>query len=134
VGGERDDGSQKRGQQLLGGSELGGGAVGQQGGDRDEDEGVERAPDQVEGGDLIGEEFDGEQRSAGGDDGPAFQELQGWREWKVSEAGEQAEGGDGGVDVDACGEGDRGQQGEEFGKRDLQPVGQDEASGARASS
>jgi len=60
--------------------------------------------------------------------------LQGWRKWKVSEAGEQAQGGDGGVDVDPGGEGDGGQQSEEFGKRDLQPVGQDEASEAKACS
>jgi len=52
----------------------------------------------------------------------------------MSEAREQAEGGDGGVNVDAGGEGDGGKEGEEFGKRDLQPVGQDEASGAKACS
>jgi hypothetical protein len=36
---------------------------------------VERAPDQIEGGDFVGEEFDGEQSLAGGDYGPGLQEL-----------------------------------------------------------
>jgi hypothetical protein len=55
-----------------------------------------------------------------------LEELESWREREVSEAGEQAEGGDGGVDVEAGSEGDRGEKREEFGKRDLQPVGQNE--------
>jgi len=71
-------------QQLLGGSELRGGPVRDQGSDGDADEGVEGAPDQIEGGDLAGEEFDGEEGRAGGDYGPAFEEFQGWREWKMS--------------------------------------------------
>jgi hypothetical protein len=87
---------------------------------------VERAPEKVEGGDFVGEEFDGEERYAGGDHGPGLEELESWREREVSEAGEEAEGGDGGIDVEAGSEGDRGEKREEFGERDLEPVGQDE--------
>ena len=60
VGGECDSGSEKRGDELLGGSELRGGAIGEQRGDGDADEGVERAPEKVEGGDFVGEELDSE--------------------------------------------------------------------------
>jgi hypothetical protein len=134
VGVECDEASEKRSQKLLGGSELGGGAVGEQRGDRDTDEGVEGGPDEIEGGDFVGEEFDGEERGAGGDHGPGFEELESWREREISEAGEQAEGGDGGVNVDASGEGDGSEEGEKFGKRDLQPIGQMKPQGAKAGS
>ena len=83
---------------------------------------MEGAPDQVEGGDFVGEEFDGEQGCAGGNYRPGFYELEGGRERDVSEAGQQAQGGYGGVDVQAGGEGYGGQDGEEFGERDLQEV------------
>ena len=76
VGGEGDGGSEKCGEKLLAGSELGSGAVGEQGGHRDANEGVERGPDEIEGGDFVGEEFDGEERGAGGDHGPGFEELE----------------------------------------------------------
>ena len=134
MGGKGDGGTEKSGEELLAGSELCGGAVGEQGGDRNADEGVQRGPDEIEGGDFVGEEFDGEECGAGGDYGPGFEELQSWREREMSEAGEQAEGGDGGVDVDAGGEGDGGKEGEEFGKRDLEPIGQGRTSGAKACS
>ena len=75
--------------------------VGDERRDGDADEGVERAPEKIEGGDFVGEEFDGEEACAGGDDGPGFEELQGWRERKVSEAGEEPESGDSGVDVES---------------------------------
>ena len=87
VGGEGDQASEKRGQQLFARSKLRGGAIGEQRGDRDADEGMEGAPDEVEGGDLVGEEFDGEQGCAGGDYGPGLEELKGWREREMSEAG-----------------------------------------------
>lgn len=88
---------------------------------------MERAPEKIEGGNFVGEKFDGEERGAGGDDGPGCEELESGRERKMAEACEQAEGGDGGVDVESGGEGDRGEQREEFGQRDLQPVGQDKS-------
>jgi len=40
----------------------------------------------------------------------------------VSEAGEEAESGDGGVDVESSSEGDGGEESEEFRERDLEPV------------
>ena len=123
VGGESDGRSEKRSDELLGGSELRSGAVGKQRGDRDANESVESAPEKIEGGDFVGEEFNGEERCAGGDDGPCFEELESWREREMSEAREQPEGGHGGVDVESGGEGDGGEQREEFGERDLQPVG-----------
>ena len=86
MGGEGYGGSEGGGQQLLRGGELAGGSVGEQCGGGNADEGVESAPDEVESGDFVGEEFDGEQECAGGDYGPGFQELQRRREGDVSEA------------------------------------------------
>ena len=48
--------------------------------------------------------------------------MQGWRERDVSEAGQQSQGCDRGVDVQAGGEGYGCQEGEEFGERDLEDV------------
>jgi hypothetical protein len=48
---------------------------------------VEGAPDQVEGGDFVGEEFYGEENCAGGDYWPGFEEFESWRERDMSEAG-----------------------------------------------
>ena len=48
---------------------------------------MESAPEEVEGGDFVGEEFDGEESRAGCDYWPRGQELEGWRKWEVSEAG-----------------------------------------------
>ncbi len=83
---------------------------------------MEGAPDQVEGGDFVGEELDGEQDCAGADYGPAFQELKSWRKRDVSEAGQEAEGCDRGIDIQSGGEGDGREDGEEFGERDLEEV------------
>jgi hypothetical protein len=60
VGGEGDGGSEKRGDELLGGSKLRGGAIREQRSDGDADESVERAPEKIESGDFVGEKFDGE--------------------------------------------------------------------------
>ncbi|MCU1300067.1 MAG: hypothetical protein JWQ87_351 [Candidatus Sulfotelmatobacter sp.] len=87
MGGEGDGGSEKRGEELLGGSELRGGSVSQQRGDGNAHEGVESAPKEIEGGDFIGEEFDGEERCAGSDYRPSFEELESGWEREVSEAG-----------------------------------------------
>src|SRR5258708_1537247 len=123
MGGEGDGGSEKRGEELLGGRELRGSPGSEQGGDGNAHEGVEGAPKEIECGDFISGEFDGEERCAGGEYRPGFKELAGGREREVSKAGEEAEGSRRGVDIQSGGEGDRGQEGEEFGERNLQPVG-----------
>ena len=69
--------------------ELAGRAIRQQPGDRNPDESVKSVPDQVERGNLVREEFDAEKRCAGDNDGPTLQQLQSWRQGKMSEAGEQ---------------------------------------------
>jgi hypothetical protein len=122
VSSQGDGGSEGGGEELLGGSELASGSVGKERGDGDANKGVEGAPDQVEGGDFVGEEFDGEERCAGGDDWPGFEEFEGRREWDVSEAGQESEDGDCGVDVESCGEGDCGKQSEELRERELVEV------------
>ncbi len=72
--------------------------------DRDSDEGVEEIPEEVEGGDLVGEEFDGEEDSAGDDDPGVAEGVEAGWELDDLRAGEEAEGEDGGVDVDSGGE------------------------------
>ncbi len=122
VGDEGDGGSEKCGQQLVLGRKLGRGAVGEESGDRDADESVQGIPDEIEGGDFVGEEFEDEERGTGGNDGPGGEELQSGREREMSAAGEQAEDGDGGVEIQAGGESDGGEEREEFGGRDLEDV------------
>ena len=107
------------GQQLVLGRKLAGRAVGEESGDGDADESVQGVPDQVEGRDLVGEEFDDEQCGAGGDDGPSGEQLQSGRKRKMGEAGQEAEDGDRGVEIQAGGEADGDQQREEFGGRDF---------------
>ena len=122
VGDKGDPGAEQRRHQLVRGRKLGGGLVGQQSGDWDADEGVEGVPEQVEGGDFVGEEFEGEEREAGDDDGPSGEQEQPGRKRHMAETGQQAEDGDGGVEIQSGGEADCGQQGEEFGGRDLQDI------------
>ena len=122
VGDEGDAGAEQRGHQLVRGRKLGGGLVGQQSGDRDANEGVQSVPDQVEGWDLVSEEFEGEECEAGDDDGPSGEQEQARRKRHVAETGQKAQDGDGGVEIQSGGEADRGQQGKEFRGRDLQDV------------
>jgi hypothetical protein len=82
----------------------------------------EGAPDQIEGRDFVGEEFDYEQDCAGSDYGPGFQQLECWREGDVAEASQETQGCYRGIDVQAGGKGYGCQDGEEFGERDLQEV------------
>jgi hypothetical protein len=55
---------------------MGRGRKRQQSGDGNADERVQRVPDEVEGGNFICEEFDGEQREGGADDPPVGDEMQ----------------------------------------------------------
>lgn len=99
----RDGGSCDGGEELHLRAELRGGLVGEQRGYGHADEGVGGVPDEVEGGDLVGEDFDGEE-DAGDDDDPGIGErVQAGREGDPVEAREDAEGGDRGVDVEAGG-------------------------------
>ena len=47
--------------------------IGDQGGDRDADDGVDAVPDEIEGGDLVGDELDDEEDGAG-DENPGVAE------------------------------------------------------------
>ena len=62
-------------------------------------------PEDVEGGDLVGEELDGEEQGGDGDDPGVGERVEtGW-ELHVLEAREETEGRDGSVDVESGGEG-----------------------------
>ena len=74
MGDEGYECTQQCGQELVRGRELGGCLVGQQSGYGDADEGVQGVPEQIEGGDFVGEELDDEQGQAGGDYGPSRQQ------------------------------------------------------------
>ena len=54
--------------------------------------------------------------------GQPLEQMESWGKGQMAEAGQQAEDGDGGVEVQAGGESDRGQQREEFRGRDLKDV------------
>jgi len=86
------------------------------------DEGVEGVPDEVEGRDFVSDEFNAEQRSAGRDHRPAFEDLQSGRKREMSEAGKQSQNSNGRIEVQAGCEADCYQQREEFGGRNFQDV------------
>ena len=73
VGGEGYGGSDGGGEDLHLGGEMCAGVVGDEGGDGDADYSVDAVPDEVEGGDFVGEEFYGEENSAG-DENPGAAE------------------------------------------------------------
>ena len=94
----------------------------EQSGDGHANESVKSVPDQVEGGNFVGEEFDGEKSDAGDNDWPTGKQLQSGWEWEMAETGEESEDGDGRVEVQAGGEGDGGEQGEKLARRNVQNV------------
>ena len=61
MGGEGDDGAECGGENLHLRAELRTGLVGDERSDGDADDGVEEIPDDVEPGDLVGEELDSEE-------------------------------------------------------------------------
>lgn len=83
---------------------------------------MQGVPDEVEGWDLVGEEFDHKERGAGGDDRPSPEQQQSRWEREMSEAGQQSEDGDRGIQIQSGSEADRGQQREQFRSRDLEDV------------
>ena len=58
------------------GVSAGRGLKGEQRGDGDADECVQRVPDEIEGGNFVDEEIDAEENESGGDDAPVGQEMQ----------------------------------------------------------
>ena len=70
VGDECDGATGESGGELLGGREAGCGLKGEERGDGDADESVERVPDKIECGDFVYEEIDAEENERGGDDAP----------------------------------------------------------------
>ena len=126
VGEKRDAGAGGGGEQLHAGREVVGGLVGDEGGDGDANEGVEGVPDEIEGGDLVDDELGGEEQ-AGGDEDPGVREgVEARGESDPVEAVEQAEGEDGGVDVEPGGEAGGDDEGSEIGRgeghvRDCRP-------------
>jgi hypothetical protein len=96
---------------LLGGRQSGRGAIGEERGDRNADKRMQRIPDQVEGGNLIGEKLDREERAAAGNHIPTRQKLQRSRERQPSSMGQQAQRGHGRVHVQASCKADGHQQG-----------------------
>ena len=104
MGDECDCGSKESCEKLVFRRELGSRTIGKKPSNWYADEGMERVPDEIERRNLVGEEFDDEQGRADADDGPSCKKLEpGW-EWKMTEAGEESEDCDGGVEVEPRGE------------------------------
>ena len=59
---ECDQAAGDGGQQLSFGRKLGGGSIGDEGRDGDADKSMQRIPEEVEGGDFVGEKFDAKKR------------------------------------------------------------------------
>jgi len=99
MGGQGDGCAEKRGQKLVLGRQLLRSLIGDESGDGDADESVKRVPEQIKGGNFVGEEFDREQDQSDGDDGPGLQQLQAGWEREMSVTGEQSEDGDSQVKI-----------------------------------
>jgi len=72
---------------------------------------VEGVPEEIEGGDFVGEELQCEEDAGGADDPPVGEEMETGREGEQAGVRQQAESGHGGVDVEPGGEADGYQQG-----------------------
>ena len=110
LGAVRDGGDEASGdgdQQLLRGREVRAGGVGHQRGGGDADEGVQRVPEEVEAGDLVGEEFGQEEQAADADDPRIGQRTQRAGEFDPIEVRQDAQRADGGIDVETGREADR---------------------------
>lgn len=104
VGDSGDGGSGGGGEELHLRRELRGGLIGEERGYGDADEGMGGVPDEIEGGDLVGEDFDSEEDAGDGDDPGVGEGVEAGGEGDPVEVREEAEGGDGGVDVETGGE------------------------------
>ncbi|MEI9968618.1 MAG: hypothetical protein WDM87_08355 [Terracidiphilus sp.] len=69
---EGDGTAGEGGGELLGGRETGCGLKGEERGDRNADESVQRVPDEIERGDFVDEKVDAEEDERGGDDSPVW--------------------------------------------------------------
>ena len=92
VGGEGDGCTEEGGNELFLRRERGGGAPCDESGDRYADEGMERVPDEIEGGDFVGEELDGEEGGAGSYYPPTGEEMKRVGQNEDTAVGEQAKG------------------------------------------
>jgi hypothetical protein len=85
VGDGGNSGSGSSGEELQLRGELGGGLVGEQRGDGHADEGVGGVPEEIEAGNLVGEEFHGKEDGGDGDDpavGEGVEAGRGVTQWK----------------------------------------------------
>jgi len=111
---ECDGAAGESGGELLDRREAGSGLKGEERGDGDADESVERIPDEIESGDFVDEEVDAEENEGGGDDAPVGEEMERRGKVEISGVGEQAESGYCGVDVEPGREADGDHEGYEL--------------------
>jgi hypothetical protein len=104
VGNGCDGGTGGCGEELHLRGELVSGLIGEKCGDWDADERVGGVPDEIEGGDFVGEELDREEEAGYGDDPWVGEGVKTGRKDDPMDASEDAEGGNGGIDVEAGGE------------------------------
>jgi len=103
VGGESDGSACRCCGELLPWLQRGGGLICDECCHRHANEGVQRIPDQIEGGYFVGEEFKREECGTCADDPPIAEEMQaGWQRQQMR-VPQQAERGNGGVDVEPGG-------------------------------
>lgn len=100
VGDRGEEAAGTRGQELQAGREVGAGGVGEKGGGWDADDGVERVPDEIDAGDLVGDELAGEEEGCGGEDPGMAEGFESAGKGDPMVAGEEAEGEHGGVEVE----------------------------------
>jgi hypothetical protein len=65
---------------------------------------MEGIPEQIEGGNLVGEELDCEQSDSGPNHPPATQQMQSARQLEQFGVSQQSQGGHGGIDIQPGGE------------------------------
>jgi len=114
VGCEGDGCTEKGGNELFLRRQRGGGTPRDESGDRYADEGMERVPDEIEGRDFVGEEFDCEECGAGSDYPPAGEEMKLVRQDEDATMSQQAEGGQSRVHIEAGSEGNGDDERDEF--------------------
>lgn len=116
VGDQRDGGSEGGGEDLHLGRELRTGVIRDESGDGNADEGVEGVPEEVEAGDLVGDELGQEHGGAGGEDPGMAERVETWGQRHPMGAGQEAECQDGGVEVEPGSEAGCGDQRNDIGR------------------
>jgi len=104
VRGERDAAGNESGGPAPGLGSGGGGAEGEERRGRRADKGVDGLPDGVDEGNFVGEKFHEVENAGDGEDERMGENLELLGEMNDAETLEEAEGGDGGVDIEAGGE------------------------------